>query len=373
MDFTYNEEQRMLTDSLRKLVADSWTFEARRARASQSQLDRKTWQALADLGVTGLLVPEDSGGFGESPATLLATQVELGRGLVSEPVIPSAVIATTILTHSDNPAIHETTLPEMAKGALVCALAYLERDQRDSLQPATTQAQKTANGYILSGAKKLVWGGGQANRLIVTAMFDDRIALFLVSSDTQGLAVSDFPTMDGYRCASVTFDQVQLSEDALVAQGERAEAALQEGLDYGVAAQCAHAAGAMEMLVQSTIDYLKTRRQFGRALVEFQVLQHKLADMVIWQENGLSMAFVATRGLGEHDLGERHRQISAAKVAVAETGRLIGEVAVQLHGGIGVTQELDVGDYFKRLTYTDFLLGSTDYHLSRVEQQIFAS
>lgn len=373
MDFTYNEEQRMLADSLRKLVADNWTFETRRARAGQSQLDRPAWQALADLGVTGLLVPEDSGGFGESPATLLATQIELGRGLVAEPVIPSAVISTTILARSDNSAIHEMTLAEMAEGVLVCALAYLEGDQRDSLQPVATQAQKTADGYTLSGAKKLVWGGGQANRLIVTALLNDSMALFLVPGDAAGVAISDFPTMDGYRCASVTLDHVQLPADALIAQGEIAESALQEGLDYGVAAQCAHAAGAMEALVQTTIDYLKTRRQFGRALVEFQVLQHKLADMVIWQENGLSMAFVAVRGLGEQDLGERHRQVSAAKIAVAETGRLIGEVAVQLHGGIGVTQELDVGDYFKRLTYTDFLLGSPDYHLSRVEQQVFAS
>lgn len=373
MDFTYNEEQRMLADSLQKLVADNWTFEGRRARAGESQLDLRAWQSLADLGVTGLLVPEDSGGFGESPATLLVTQIEFGRGLVSEPVIPSAVIATILLAHSDNPAMRETTLPQMAEGTLVCALAYLEGDQRDSLQPVTTQAQKTANGYTLSGAKKLVWGGGQANRLIVTALLGDEIALFLVPSDASGVTVADFPTMDGYRCASVTLEDVQLPEGALVAQGEHAEAALQEGLDYGVAAMCGHAAGAMETLVQVTIDYLKTRRQFGRALVEFQVLQHKLADMVIWQEHGLSMAYVATRGLGERDMGERHRQLSAAKIAVAEAGRLIGESAVQLHGGIGVTQELDVGDYFKRLTYTDFLLGSTDYHLSRLERQVFAS
>ncbi|NYT78829.1 acyl-CoA dehydrogenase family protein [Alcaligenaceae bacterium] len=373
MDFTYNDEQRMLADSLRKLVADNWSFDARRARAANPELDRLAWQSLADLGVTGLLVPEASGGFGEGANTLLVTQLELGRSLVAEPIIPSAVICTTVLAQSDNPAIVDTCLGQMADGTLVCALAYLEGSQRNSLTPVETRAEQSASGYTISGAKKLVWGGAQADRLIVSALLNDALALFLVPADAQGVAVTDFPTMDGYRCANVVLNGVVLPDDALIAVGEDAEKALELGLDFGVAALCAHAAGAMETLVQTTVEYLKTRRQFGRPLVDFQALQHKLAEMLVWQEHGMSMAYVAARGLAEHDAGDRARQVSAAKVAIAEAGRFIGEHAVQLHGGIGVTRELDVGDYFKWLTYVSYLLGSTDYHLTRVEQQVFAA
>lgn len=368
MQFNYNEEQRMLSDSLRKLVDDNWAFDARRARASSSSLDQSSWQALAELGITGLLVPDEFDGFNESPATLLATQLELGRGLVAEPVIPSAVISTTLLAQSENNTLRGHYLPKLADGSAILALAYLEGNQRDTIQPSETKATASADGYTLSGNKKLVWGGAQATDLLVSALVDNELALFAVAADAKGVSRTDHSTMDGYRCANIHFDAVELSADALLAKGEAANALLQHGMDYGVAALCAHAAGAMEKLVQITIDYLKTRQQFGRPLVEFQVLQHALADMLIQQEQAISMAYVAARSLGEPDLNERRRLLSAAKVAVADAGRFVGEQAVQLHGGIGMTDELEVGDYFKRLTYSGYLLGSTDFHLSRVEQ-----
>lgn len=368
MQFNYNEEQRMLSDSLRKLIDDNWAFDARRARAGNLTLDQSSWQALAELGITGLLVPVEFDGFGESPATLLATQLELGRGLVAEPVIPSAVISTTVLTQSENSSLRKNYLPKLAEGSAVFALAYLEGNQRDTIQPSETKATASANGYTLSGNKKLVWGGAQATELLVSALVDNELALFVINADAKGLSCTDYPTMDGYHCANISFDAVELSNDALLATGEEAHALLHHGLDYGVAALCAHATGAIEKLVQITIDYLKVRQQFGRPLVEFQVLQHALADMVIQQEQATSMAYVAARSLSEPDIHERRRLLSAAKVAVADAGRLVGELAVQLHGGIGMTAELEVGDYFKRLIYSGYLLGSTDFHLSRVEQ-----
>ncbi|NLY26934.1 MAG: acyl-CoA dehydrogenase [Alcaligenaceae bacterium] len=367
MDFTYNDEQRMLTDSVRKLVSDAWTFEARRARASTAGLDRTAWGALAELGVAGLLVPQEYDGFGESPATLIAVQFELGRGLVSAPVIPSAVIATTLLAHCGNPAAQSERLPAMATGEDVTVVAWLEPGQRDAVRPQNTLAHASATGYVLSGKKHLVWSGGAADHFLVTALLEGDLAVFQVPAAAAGVTVDDYPTMDRYRCASVSFNAVALPATALVVQGEHAESALGLALDYGVTAVCAHAAGAMERLVEITSDYLKTRRQFGRPLADFQVLQHRLADMLLHKELAASMAYVAAVGLAETDPAERQRLVSSAKVAAGDAGRYVGENAVQLHGGIGVTDELEVGDYFKRLIYTDYLLGSADFHLSRLE------
>lgn len=367
MDFTYNEEQRMLTDSLRRLMNDEWGFETRRKRAAQSVLDAAAWQSLADVGVTGLLIPEQHGGFGESSATLVATQLELGRALVAEPVIPSAVMATTLLLNAGSEAAQAQCLPDMASGELVLALAYLEGNQRNDLQPRATQAQAADGGFVLNGAKKLVWSGAQAHRLIVSAVLDGASALFLVPADALGVSIQDHPTMDRQRSAQVGLTDVRLPADSLIARGEAAESALAAAMDHGVAALCAHAAGAMQRLVEITADYLKTRQQFGRPLADFQSLQHRLADMLVQQEIAVSMAYVAATALGEADADQRQRLLSSAKVAIAHAGRYVGQNAVQLHGGIGMTEELEVGDYFKRLTYADPLLGNTDFHLSRLE------
>lgn len=367
MDFTYSEEQRMLTDSLRRLVADNWSFEKRRKRSRQEGLDQGAWQSLADLGVSGLLVPEQYEGYGESPATLVAVQLELGRGLVSEPVIPSAVMATALLLSSANEQINTECLPQMASGSLVCALAYLEAGQRNELRPVATRAVAGADGFILNGKKKLAWLGASAGRLIVTAVLNKETALFMVRADAAGIVMQDYPTIDGYRCADVELNDVHVPAAALIAQGHAADEALAYAMDYGIAAICAHAAGAMERLVEITAEYLKTRRQFGRPLADFQVLQHRLADMLLHKELAASVAYVAATALGEPNADERRRLLSSAKVSIAQAGRFVGQSAVQLHGGIGMTDELEVGDYFKRLTYTDYLLGDTDFHLKRLE------
>lgn len=367
MNFAYSEEQQQLADSLRKALADHWRFAQRRKRSANTGHNRDAWNLLADIGVSGLLVPELYGGFGESVETMTVVHIELGRSLVSEPVIPSAVMATALLSAADNQSINQLLMPRLAAGHEVIALAYLEPGQQNILRPEMSRASRCASGYTLTAEKKLVWGGNCADHFIVSALLDGTPALFLVSADSRNLTLQDFPTMDGYRLASLKLEQQQLDESALIAVGKRAEDAMQTAVDYGITAVCAQASGAMSRLIAITIDYLKTRKQFGRPLADFQILQHRLADMVIQQEIALSMAYVATRALRERDIDERKRLLSSAKLAVADAGRFIGQNAVQLHGGMGMTDELEVGDYFKRLICVDHILGNSDFHIDRLD------
>ena len=367
MDFSYSEEQRMLTDSLRRLMADRWTYSDRRARQKAGALDQSAWANLAELGVSGLLVPEEFGGFGESPATMLAVHHELGRGLVSEPVISSAVMAVTVLANSSNQTLKERWLTAHAEGNAVLAVAWQEEGERYATRPLCTRASKSNDGFTLDGRKVLVWHAAGSNALIVSALLDGEMALFMVPADAKGVAIADYPTFDGSRSSTVVFEHVALGSESLIAQGAQARSLLTLALDFGITALCAHACGAMEYLTETTIQYLKTRKQFGQPLAAFQVLQHRLADMLTQQEMGISSTYVATVALAEQDAAKRSRLVSMTKVEVAAAARFVGESAVHLHGGMGMTDELEVGDYFKRLTFTDMLLGDTNFHLQRVQ------
>jgi len=371
MDFTYSEEQQMLADSLRRFVSSEYTFEKRRkiARERGSEggneggaISRAIWSALAEMGVLGLTVPADFGGFGEGPASQVVVQRELGRGLVLEPVIPSAVIGTAILGAHGTPAQRETWLPALASGERVLAPAYLEAASRYRTDAPQTIATRDGEGYRLDGAKSLVWHGAAADTFLVSARLDGAVALFLVPRDAAGLAVSAYPAIDGLHGADLSLRGVQVPASALVEGGV---AALEHGLDHGIAAQCAAAAGAMERLIEITAEYLGTRQQFGKPLATFQALQHRVADMLMQKELALSIAYVAAQALDAADAGERRRKLAAAKVVVAKGARFVGQQAVQLHGGMGMTDELEVGDYFKYLTMVDVLLGDSDFHLQR--------
>ncbi len=367
MDFAYSEEQRMLTDSLRRLMADAWSYDKRRARQKEGRLSSQAWASLSELGVAGLMVPQDFGGFGESPATMLTVHFELGRGVVSEPAISSAVMAVTILANCTNDALKNRWLAAHAEGEAILAVAWQEEGERYSTRPLCTKAVANKDGFAIDGRKVLVWHGAGSDALIVTAMLDGEMSLFLMPRDADGLSIADYPTMDGSRCATVTMENVRVGSDALIAKGSAAAGLFDLAFDYGLTALCAHACGAMEYLTEATIHYLKTRKQFGQPLANFQVLQHRLADMLAHKEMALSMTYVAATALSDKDAARRSHLASMAKVEVAEAARFVGENAVQLHGGMGVTDELEVGDYFKRLTYTDLLLGDTYYHLQRVQ------
>jgi alkylation response protein AidB-like acyl-CoA dehydrogenase len=368
MDFTYSEEQQMLADSLRRFVDTEYTFAKRRTRAREgASFDPQIWTMLADMGVIGLTVPDGYGGFGEGPASRLVVQRELGRALVHEPVIPAGVIAAEVLSAFGSPAQKDTWLLAIASGKRIVTAAWLEPGTRYRPEGARTVARRTPAGYVLTGVKSLVWHGEAADAFLLTAKIDggDDIGLFIVPRDSAGLTVTGYPTMDGQRAADLKLEGVALGEDAVVGAPDKGLDALSHGLDHGIAAMCAEAAGAMEKLIEITAEYLRTRRQFGQPLGAFQALQHRMADMLVQKELALSMAYVAAQALDESDPAQRRRMLSAAKVTVAKAGRFVGQQAVQLHGGMGMTDELEVGDYLKRLTMFDPLLGDSDYHVAR--------
>lgn len=368
MDFIYTEEQRMLADSLRRLVDQAWTFPQRRARQAAGTLDRQAWKALAELGVLGLTISQDHGGFGEVPASLLPVHVELGRGLVSEPVIPSAVMGAA-LADACGDAARGRWLPAIAAGEAIVSVAWQEPGRRYAADPSACRAAQTAEGWRLDGAKHLVWHGAAADAWFVSARGGDgQTVLLAVPSDAAGVRMTDTPTLDGARCARLDFDAVTLPAEALLAEGDEADAALAQALQWGTAALCAHAAGAMERLLEITVEYLKTRKQFGQPLAAFQALQHRLAEMLVAKELALSMAYVAVAALTEFDAAQRRRMIASAKLEAARAGRLVAQLAVQLHGGMGMTDELEVGDYFKRLTVVDQLMGDTAEQLAVLEE-----
>ena len=367
MDFAFSEEQRMLTDSLQRVMAEQWGYEQRRERFAQGKLDRQAWRQLAELGVTGLMVPQDFGGFGESPATMLVVHQTLGRGIVSEPVIPSAVMAVIMLGECTEHEGAGQWLAAHAEGESVLTVAWQEDGERYSTQPLTTQLVSQGDGFILKGRKRYVWHAAGSDMMIVTARLDGEFALVMVPASLQGVSMQDFPTFDFSRCADVVFDDVKLDAAAVLAKGHHAQAAFAKGFDYGLTALCAHACGAMQYIIEVTTNYLKTRKQFGQPLINFQVLQHRLAEMLIQQEMALSSAFVAAAALAEKDDGLRAKRVSMVKTEVANAAREVGEEAVQLHGGMGVTDELEVGDYFKRLVYVGNLLGDNNFHLARAQ------
>lgn len=375
MDFTYSEEQQMLADSLRRFIDTEYTFEKRRRSArGGNSFDRAIWSSLAEMGVLGLGISSAYGGFGEGAASQLVVQRELGRGLVLEPVTPSAVMAAAVLSAHASAAQKDQWLPAIASGERIVTLAYLEPTTRYRPESARASAERQGEGYVLNGSKCLVWHGEVADAFLVTARVggSNDVALFLVPRDAAGLACRGYPTMDGLRAADLVLENVVLGAEALVGQAGDGLAALEHGLDHGIAALCAEASGAMEKLIEITADYLGARQQFGKPLATFQSLQHRIAEMLLQKELALSMAYVAAQALDETDPAQRRRMLAAAKVTVAKAGRFVGQQAVQLHGGMGMTDELTVGDYFKRLTMIDPLLGDSDYHLQRFGEAMAA-
>lgn len=368
MNFDYSQSQVLLADSLRRfLQAEYSTEQRRRFEAARNGVDQTVWQKLCELGVLGLLIDIDFGGFGESAESLLVVQREMGRALMREPVIPSAVISTVILQTCGSREQKDAWLTALADGECIGATAYLEPHSRFDIEAVNTLARRLGDEYLLDGRKSLVWHGGDADWLIVSARLETvpGLTLFLVPSDTAGLTMTTYPTMDGYRAIDLELKGVRLPINALLGSPGQGVQKLQHGLDWGIAAVCSSATGAMEKLIEDTVEHLRTRKQFGVPLSSFQSLQHRIADMLIQKELALSMAYVAVQALSDNDKSRRARMLAAAKYKVAMAGRYVGEQAIQLHGGMGMTRELPVGDYFKRLTLINPLFGDTDAQLAR--------
>jgi alkylation response protein AidB-like acyl-CoA dehydrogenase len=373
MDFSFNEEQTMLQETVRRFVARDYGFAARhQITQTASGFSRDVWQGFADLGLLALQVPEADEGLGGGPFDTLLVMGAMGEGLVLEPYLSSAVIATHAIARLGNAIQREVMLSSLASGDLIAVLAHDEQTTRfDRLQIAT-RAQKTATGYTLDGHKQVIVHGGSADILLVSAMLDGALKLFAVPCETAGVVIQRYKTVDSVPAADITLTAVQLPASALLDGAGDTEAALADVLDLGLAALCAEAVGALDKLLAATVEYARNRKQFGQPIGKFQALQHRMADMVLHIEQARSMSYLAAVRCQDADLALRAQALSAAKVVIGQACRFVGQQAVQLHGGMGVTDELDVSHYFKRLMAIELQAGCTDLHLENFARALAA-
>ena len=375
MDFDFTDEQRLLKDSIDRLMADRYSFEARKTyAASPAGWSADMWQLYAGLGLLGLPFSEAHGGFGGGPVETMIVMEAMGGSLALEPWLSSVVIGGGLLRHSGSGAQQVAILPLLASGVKKLALAQMERHSRHDLANVTTQARRTGSGFVIDGEKSLVLHGDSADVFIVVARTSgaatDRvgIGLFLVDARAKGVTVRSYPTQDGGRAAEVAFSGVDIDEDAVLGDPAHGLPVLERVIDEAIAALCAEAVGAMAAMHRLTVDYLKLRKQFGVAIGSFQVLQHRAADMFVALEQARSMALLATMMIDEPEARPRRAAMQAAKIQICRSGKFIAQQAVQLHGGVGVTMEYAIGHYFKRLTMIDSQFGDADHHLGLLAQ-----
>ena len=369
MDFNFNPEQRQFADALKRWTARDYGFEARRAIiASSTGTSSAAWATLAELGMTALPVPEAHGGFAGTAVDMFAVMQELGRALVVEPYFATMFGAEFLRLAST----HGELLERVAGGDLLLACALGERQSRHDMFDIATRAEPGADGWILNGEKKVVIHGAQAGMLVVSARSGGGgqrdhggVSLFVLAADTPGITITDYRTLDGLRAADVRFQNVAAPAGSPLGVAGEGGDILDAALDYGAGLLCFEALGAMEALFEATLEYLKTRQQFGAPIGKFQALQHRMADMVIHLEQARSMALLAAVKLATDDGIERRRAVSAAKYRINQAARFVGQQAVQLHGGMGVTDELPASHYFKRLAMIELTLGDADHHLAR--------
>ncbi|MEN9544140.1 MAG: hypothetical protein RLZZ598_973 [Pseudomonadota bacterium] len=371
MNFDYTDDQQQLRDAVRRWVDKGYGFERRMGIAHAGGFSQEAWSELADLGLSALTVAPDAGGLGFGAVEAMVVMEELGRGLVLEPLAAVALVATDLLAQSKAPAAAHW-LRGIAEGRERVVLAHQERAARYHLNQVTTRAEPTGADWLISGAKSVVPIGAHAGAFIVPARVsganDDPlgIGLFLVARDEAGVAVRGYPTQDGACAAEIKLDQARGIE--LIGAGE-AFAALERAQDIAIAAACAEAVGAMDKLVAITVDYMNTRKQFGVPISSFQALRHRIADVKMQLELARSMSYFATLKLGA-PAAERRRALSQAKVQLGHSMRYVGQQAIQLHGGIGVTMEYAAGHYFKRLTMLELSFGDTLHHLGEVSARM---
>jgi len=372
MDFNYTPEQQQFRDALRRFIDKDYTFEQRKQIVhSDAGVSDRAWATLTELGMTALPVPEEQGGFNGSAVDMLVVMQELGRGLVVEPYF-ATVLGTQFLKLAGG---QEALLEQVAAGELKLAAALGEKQARHDLFDIATSAKADGGGYVINGTKTVVVHGAQADKLIVSARTDGGqrdtvgISLFVVAADAPGVTRRDYRTIDGQRAADIQFDKVQAPASALLGTAGAGWDILDAAADYGAALLCAEAVGAMDALNGATLEYLKTRQQFGVPIGKFQALQHRMADMFMQAEQARSMATLAAVKVSSTDAQERRRTVSAAKARIGQALKYVGQQAVQLHGGMGVTNELPAAHHFKRLTMIEQTLGDTDYHLARFTAQ----
>jgi pimeloyl-CoA dehydrogenase small subunit len=372
MDFDLNDEQRQLKDSLERLLAANYGDLNKRLSYMKEPkgYSGALWKHYADLGLLAVPFAEEHGGLGQGLTETMIIAEAFGRALAIEPYFATVVLAGGALRHSGNSAQLNALVPAIVEGKLTVALAHQERQARyDIADTATTARSDGKGGFTLEGEKNVVLHGDCADKLIVTARVSggraDRsgIGLFLIDGTASGVTRRGYPTQDGMRAADVTLSAVRVGPDAVLAGADKGLAVVEHVVDEAIAALAAEAVGAMAALHELTVEYLKTRKQFGVPIGSFQVLQHRAVDMLTAVEQARSMAYFATMMAAEPEPRERRKAMSAAKVQIGRSARLVGQEAIQLHGGIGMTMEYKAGHYFKRLTTIEMAFGDADHHL----------
>jgi len=363
MDFDFSNDQEQLRDAVRKWVDKGYGFERRRAIVKAGGFDRGAWRELADLGLAGLYIPEEHGGMGMGPVEGMVVMEELGRGIVLEP-LGQALIAGGVLGGYAGDALQSAWLPRIASGEALVVLAHQERKARYGLDACEARAAKAGSTWTVSGAKGVVAAGDQADAFLVPATVDGKIALFLVERSAGGVAARGYGTQEGGRAAELTF---QLAPATLVTTDGLT--ALEHAVDIGIAAACAEGVGVLDKTMEVTVDYLNTRKQFGVTLATFQALRHRVADMKMQLELARSMSYYASLKLNA-PAEERRRAMARAKYQLGVSMRFVGQQSVQLHGGIGVTDEYIGSHYFKKLTQLELSFGDTSHHLGEVSERM---
>jgi alkylation response protein AidB-like acyl-CoA dehydrogenase len=374
MNFNYTEEQLALQDTLRRFIAKDYAFEHRRALTKSADgFDRSAWKTFADFGILALPFHEDFGGLNGTAVDTMLVMEMLGRGLALEPYVSTVVLCGGLIRDAGSAAQKEALLPAIAGGELMLALAHHESGGRYEIDRVATTATPTGSSWQIDGAKAVVLGAPAADKLIVSARDGAGVSLFLVDTKAAGVSMRAYPTQDGARAADIKLAKVAVGADALIGTAGNALPVIERALDYANAALCAEAVGIMSALNEVTLEYLKTRKQFGVPIGNFQALQHRMADMVIATEQARSMATLAAVRADSSDAAERSCAVAAAKAYVSQSARLVGQQAVQLHGGMGVVDELNVSHYFKRLTMIGLTFGDADYHLGRFSDTLLAA
>ncbi len=368
MDFDLSPEQQQLSDAIARWTEKDYSFEKRKQIIhSDTGTSGPAWQALSELGVPALPVPSDHEGFDGTPVDQMVVMQALGRALVVEPVFATA-LGVQFLKLAGS---HGELLSQVASGELKLACALNERQSRHELQDIAVGARRDGDAYVIDGEKTGVIHGAQAGQLIVSARSsgaqrdEQGISLFVIPAQTSGISIRDSRSNDGLRIATVRFSGVHVSASALLGAEGKGWDLLDAAADHGAVLLCAEALGAMEALQTATLEYIRTRQQFGVPIGKFQVLQHRMADMFMQLEQARSMTMLAAVKVSSADVAERRRIVSAAKARVGEAMKFVGQQAVQLHGGMGVTNEMPAAHYFKRLSAIELTLGDTDHHLAR--------
>ena len=374
MDFSFNEEQTLIQRQVAQFIQRDYEWEKRQALAkSELGFSSENWKVFADLGWLGISLSEESGGFGGSALETMIIMEEFGKGLVVEPFLETIVLCAGLIDSCGNKDQKSEILKKVISGEMHLALGFVEPQSRFNLADVTTEAKKKGDGFVLNGFKSVVMNGPSADNIIISARIsgkqseEEGISLFVIDPKLEGVSLRNYPTVDGRRASEITLENVDVSSSCLLAEEGKGFKELEKAIDSATLAICAEAIGAMEVLYKTTVEYTKIRKQFGQAIGKFQVLQHRMVDMFMEYEQSKSLLYMATIKQAEK-AEDSKKAISGLKYQVGKAAKFIGQQAVQLHGGMGVTDELNVGHFFKRLTTIITIFGNTDYHLKRYSQ-----